>query len=195
VANVLNGGLGNDTYYIGAGDTVIDSGGKDTVYATFKFSNAAIENIFVNSVAVKGGGTLVKGTSGSNSLVGSAGNDILSGGLGKDKLKGLGGNDVFLFNTAPGPANVDRIVDFSVADDTIQLSKAVFSHVQSSKGILKSSAFWKGKAAHDSNDHVIYDHVGGALYYDPDGKGGAAAIKIATLAAGLKMTAADFVLV
>ena len=52
----------------------------------------------------------------------------MNGGDGRDDLTGLGGQDQFLFNTPLNAAtNVDRIIDFNVADDTILLEQAVFS--------------------------------------------------------------------
>jgi serralysin len=82
-------------------------------------------------------------------------------------------------------------VDFSVADDTIHLSKKVFSKI-TKKGILASSAFWIGDKAHDSNDRIVYNKKSGGLFYDADGKGPTKAIQIATLEKHLKLTAADF---
>ena len=48
-------------------------------------------------------------------------------------------------------------------------------------GKLGSDTFHKGKAAADAEDRVIYDSKTGALYYDPDGVGGASQIKFAVL--------------
>ena len=50
-----------------------------------------------------------------------AGNDIISGRGGKDVLAGGAGFDSFLFNTAPSSSNIDRITDFNVAADEIQV--------------------------------------------------------------------------
>ena len=44
----------------------------------------------------------------------------------------------------------------------------------------------------DSDDFLIYNDSTGDLFYDPDGIGRAAAIKIAQLKAGLAITKADF---
>ena len=35
--------------------------------------------------------------------------------------------------------------------------------------------------AHDANDHFIYNKTTGGLYFDKDGKGGAASVEIAIL--------------
>jgi Ca2+-binding RTX toxin-like protein len=51
-----------------------------------------------------------------------AGNDTLIGGAGNDTLAGGGGKDVFVFSAANGK---DRITDFVVADDKIQLAASL----------------------------------------------------------------------
>jgi Ca2+-binding RTX toxin-like protein len=65
-------------------------------------------------------------------------------------------------------------------------------------GPLAKSAFHAGKAAKTAGHHVIYDRQGGALYWDEDGSGAMAQVKLATLDKHLKMHAdnilvADFV--
>ena len=57
---------------------------------------------------------------------------------------------------------------------------------------LKADMFWTGKAAHDSSDRIIYDKATGALYYDADGTGRSAQVKIATLTKNQKVTVSDF---
>lgn len=55
-----------------------------------------------------------------------------------------------------------------------------------SPGTLSASAFHAGagvaaNSAATAAERVLYDTVSGSLYYDPDGVGGAAAIKFAVL--------------
>ena len=117
---------------------------------------------------------------------GGAGNDTLQGGAGKDVLTGDAGRDVFLFDTRPNKrTNIDKITDFNVRDDTIHLAKSVFSKI-AKKGVLAKSAFWSGHDAKDSSDRIGYDKKTGAVFYDSDGKGGHAAVQIATLQKNLK---------
>jgi Ca2+-binding RTX toxin-like protein len=123
------------------------------------------------------------GDEGSDRLYGKLGNDLLTGGMGRD-----------VFDTKLGSANIDGIRDFSVRDDTIWLSKSIFTKI-AAKGALARDAFWIGTKAHDASDRIIYDSKKGALLYDPDGTGSAHAIKFAQLSAGLKMTSADFVVI
>jgi serralysin len=51
------------------------------------------------------------------------------------------------------------------------------------------------KKAHDANDRIIYDKKKGVLYYDQDGTGSKAAIEIATIKKGLKITEKDFFII
>jgi serralysin len=148
-----------------------------------------IENVVggVGNDVIMGNGIAndLKGGTGADRLHGFEGNDILSGGAGKD---------VFVFDTKTGStSNLDRITDFSVADDTIHLENAVFTKLATGK--LSSAAFWIGSKAHDSTDRIVYDTAKGSLHYDADGNGKTASVQIALLSKGLKMTAADFVVV
>ncbi|WP_114945451.1 M10 family metallopeptidase C-terminal domain-containing protein [Microvirga calopogonii] len=134
-------------------------------------------------------------------LVGDGGNDRLSGGLGNDTLTGGAGADIFVFdaklaktNTLNKKQNLDRILDFVVADDTIHLAKSVFAKI-AKKGVLKKGEFFVGSAAHDRDDRVIYNKKTGALFYDPDGTGAKEAIQVATLPKNLKLTNLDFFVV
>ncbi|WP_305072145.1 hypothetical protein [Microvirga puerhi] len=142
--------------------------------------------------------TLIGG-SGRDTLSGGLGNDMLIGRLGKDVLIGGEGRDLFVFDTKLNPrSNVDKIVDFSVRDDTVALDNGIFKAL-GTRGTLSRPAklnpkmFWKGAKAHDADDRVIYNPKTGALSYDADGTGTMAAVKIAVLAKGLKaMSYKDF---
>ena len=59
---------------------------------------------------------------------------------------------------------------------------------------MSSSAFYAGAAAHDSTDRIIYNSNTGALSYDPDGTGAAAAVQFAELSPGLVLTYQDFLI-
>ncbi|QFU15747.1 glycoside hydrolase family 113 [Microvirga thermotolerans] len=148
-------------------------------------------------------GLVLRGTARADRLTGREGDDQLWGRAGKDVLAGGAGKDVFVFDTKPGKANLDRIVDFSVADDTIWLDNALFKanpgfYAAIRKGTsakplaLKSAFFRVADKAKDANDFLVYDRKKGVLFYDPDGAGEKAMVAIATLSKNLKMTAKDF---
>jgi Ca2+-binding RTX toxin-like protein len=102
-ADTLNGGDGNDTYFIyddGVADIIQDSGGIDTV-ATFGASHTlagGLENLqFVEVEAANGTGNglanRISGGFGASFFFGLDGNDTLEGHGGTDQLRGGEGDD------------------------------------------------------------------------------------------------------
>ncbi len=91
---------------------------------------------------------------------------------------------------------MDKILDYAVKDDTIQLDNAIFkklgSGTESSPKKLSSKYFVTGTKAKDKNDYIVYDKAKGALYYDADGSGSGKAVLIATLSKNLKMAYGEF---
>ncbi len=180
------------------------SGGLDGVQSsiTFSLANAgAVETLtLTGSLSIRGTGNTynntLTGNAGANVLDGGAGadNDMLNGGTGKDTLTGGAGKDTFFFNAALSAANSDKINDFSVADDTVRLENAAFTALKAT-GALASAAFYVGAAAHDASDRIIYNKTTGALSYDSNGNAAGGAVQFATLAKGLALTNADFVVV
>jgi len=147
------------------------------------------------------GGQTLNGTGGRNTLTGTSladtinglgGNDTLNGGLGNDTLTGGTGRDVFSFTTSPDVGNVDTITDYNVANDTIWLSRAVFTNIGNANTTLSTAAFVVGVQAADASDRIIYNNLTGALSWDADGTGGAAAVQFAQLSTGLNMTNQEF---
>jgi Ca2+-binding RTX toxin-like protein len=136
----------------------------------------------------------VLGSTSNDTIIGDGGNNVLGGRGGNDILTGAGGADTFLFNTAlSASGNVDQITDFAHGVDSIALDNGIFTAL--ADGALPASAFALGTSATDANQHILYDSNTGALYYDPDGSGAAAAIQFATVTAGTTLTASDFIVV
>jgi Ca2+-binding RTX toxin-like protein len=145
-------------------------------------------------------GNAITGNPGKNTIKGEAGNDKLYGKAGNDTLYGGSGKDVFVFDTQPNKkTNLDKIVDFSVKDDTLWLDHAVFKKLgkgsEAKPGKLNKAFFTIGDKAKDKNDYLVYDSKKGVLYYDADGSGKGKAVEIATLKKGLKMTYQDFMII
>ena len=93
--NVLTGRAGNDTYVVGAGDTVVENlnGGIDTVVSSATWTlGSNVETLTLTGTANING----TGSSANNVLVGNSGNNILNGGSGNDILDGGDGNDSLL---------------------------------------------------------------------------------------------------
>jgi len=206
-ANVINGGLGadtmdggngDDTFFVDhSGDAVIGGIGSDTVQSSVSFSlSADVENL----IATGSASTTLKGSTFANAITGNAGANKIYGGLGSDLLRGGDGKDTFVFDTKPHKsANVDRILDFNVRDDSFQLDNAVFTKL--GKGTptapvrFKSDMFVEGTRAKDREDRIVYDKKTGNLYYDADGTGRSAQVKIATLTNKEKLYYHDFFVV
>ncbi len=195
------GANGDDTYIVdNAGDVTSEVsalGGTDTVISSVARNlTAHLENLTLSGSAdITGAGNalnnVITGNSGVNTLYGLDSGDTLDGGLGADTLRGGAGADDYVFSTALGGGNVDAIVGFNVADDTILLNNAVFTGL--SAGTLAAGSFVIGAAAADADDHIIYNSATGQLFFDADGNGAAAAVLFATLTAGLALTNNDFI--
>jgi len=128
-ANQFTGGLGNDTYYLGVGDTVVESAGEgiDTVVAGFiagGFTSytlgANVENLNLshrtaNVTAIGNELNNVIAANGNYSSTG--GNDVVDGGLGADTMSARGGNDTYYVDNAgdvvneyAGEGNTDLVI-------------------------------------------------------------------------------------
>lgn len=193
--------------------TIYDTGGSDTLDASGYAQNQTI-NINAETFSSIGGltnniaiarGTMIEGAIGgsgndtiigntaANRLSGGAGNDTISGGGGLDTMTGGAGADTFVFNQALIASNRATITDFTHGTDIIQLSQSVFTNLHATASVLNANEFRIGAAALTTNDHIIYNSASGAVSYDADGTGAAAAIQFATLATGLtNLTNTDF---
>lgn len=211
-ANTILGLGGNDRVYAYGGDDHLDGGagddrldgeyGNDRLIGGEGADYLAGGNGFDRLEGGVGDDEMVGGR-GNDNLLGQAGrdllkggdhNDRLSGGLGRDVLNGGLGRDAFVFDVRPVAANADLLQDFRSIDDVILLEKAVLRKLGPA-GRLKADAFHLGKAAADAEDRVVYDRATGALYYDTDGIGGAAQVKIATLSNRAQLHLSDLVVI
>ncbi len=188
----LNGADGSASDGYGTTDILRDI---EYVQGSRDFADKLTGNQLANLLDGQGGNDTLSGGAGNDTLLGGGGADLLIGGSGKDVLTGNAGLDLFRFSAAlNATTNVDRITDFVVADDTIQLDDAVFAGV-GPLGALSAGAFRTGTAAADASDRVIYDSATGKLYFDADGNGAGAQVLFATLTAGTALTVTDFVIV
>ena len=194
--DTLIGGFGDDTYVVDSTtDTITELAGQgtDQIQSSVSFSLAAIAN--VENLSLSGALNInASGNSLNNLLIGNGGDNVLDGGLGNDSLIGGSGDDVFQFSTTLDQINnVDRIIDFSAADDLIQLSQAVFSNL--SLGSLSDSAFGSGTAVITADSRIIYNSASGILSYDADGSGSATSIAFAQFSPGLGIDSSNFQIV
>jgi trimeric autotransporter adhesin len=196
----LEGRDGDDTYLVNNANVTITedaSRGVDTVRTSVSYTlttGADVELFTTNNDA----GTAVlnlTGNASGNEVRGNNGNNVLNGCDGNDFLTGLGGQDQFLFSTALDAAsNVDQIVDFTIGVDRIQLENAIFTAFAAG-GVAADRIFVVGTGTQDANDNLVYNRAAGALSYDADGAGGAAAILFATMTPGIDLRADSFLIV
>lgn len=199
-SDTMLGGAGDDTYLVNSGGDVVDEGaagsaGTDLVISSVTFNlrgaqvagtQDVVENLVLSgTAAINGFGNALD-----NTIVGNSGANVLIGFAGDDVLFGGGGADTFTFRAALNVnTNVDTILDFDVAQDTMQLENLFMTALD--PGALDPDAFHLGAAA-DAEDRIIYNAGNGSLSYDADGVGGAAAVRFAILDPGLALTSADF---
>jgi uncharacterized protein len=141
------------------------------------------------------GNDTLTGGNGNDTLFGGAGNDILIGGAGVDRLYGGAGNDRFVFNNSTD--GIDKIVDFVVGEDRIDIVSAGFggASVVGNVGVLDAGKLFFGTAAASTSDRFIYDKTSGSLFFDADGAGGAAQVRIAQFVGNPNLTNASFAIV
>lgn len=205
--NTLDGGTGadrliglggNDIYAIdNAADSVVEFAGDGNDYVLAQVSwvlaaGAEVETVSTASHAATDAINFTGNEFGQD-MIGNNGVNRLDGGAGADRLIGLGGNDQFAFTSALGGGNVDVIFDFAAGGDKVLLDDAIFTGL--SLGTLAAGAFKAGTGATDADDRIIYNNTTGALFFDADGVGGAAAVQFASLSTGLALAATDFTVI
>ena len=151
-----------------------------------------------NLVGTAGNDTIF-GFAGNDTLYGDAGNDTIFGGAGVDLLFGGAGKDVFGFNNPT--EGIDKINDFEIGSDLLSVSRAgfggdsVFSSDSLVGGVLDVSRFTLGTSATSTSQRFIYNNASGALFFDADGFGGTAQVRIAQLVGNPDLTNASFVVI
>ncbi|WP_444464492.1 hypothetical protein [Rhodobacter capsulatus] len=202
-ADTMAGGAGNDTYIVdNRADRVIeitangtDTGGVDLLRATVSINLQATAGLrFVENLILTGSANLAgSGNALDNQITGNAGANRLAGGLGADTLRGGAGADSFIFDTAPAADNVDRLIDFTPADDTIRLEDAIFDALTPGRVAARAFVVNTTGLAGDADDRLIYESDTGRLFYDANGSAAGGRVLLARLAADLDLTSADFV--
>ncbi|TPG35571.1 hypothetical protein EAH89_30520 [Roseomonas nepalensis] len=139
---------------------------------------------------------VLRGLAGNDKLTGGAGNDTLVGGLGADTLEGGAGADVFRFDSLAEAG--DRITDFAPGTDAIEVSVAGFGG-KLTLGLDVATRFVANTTglatAPAGTGQFVYETDTAKLWWDADGAGGAAAVTVATFAAGTTLHASDIHLI
>ncbi|BAQ65372.1 choice-of-anchor Q domain-containing protein [Geminocystis sp. NIES-3709] len=168
-ADTLTGGSGNDTLRSGNGNDRLD-GGSDN--------------------------DSLLGGNGYDTILGGGGNDTLIGGMGNDTLTGGSGQDFFRFNSPT--EGIDRITDFNVVYDSIEISASGFGGGLTGGLALTASQFRSGAGvttANNASQRFMYNSTTGALFFDDDGNGVNSAMQIAQLNARLSLAHNDFIVI
>ena len=199
--DTLIGGAGNDTYLVRSpGDMVIEAAGHGLADAVMAFRSYLlpehVERLYLQSVLTQAGDAVqINGIGNTldNVIIGNPYDNVISGREGNDTLRGQAGADTFVFDSAPGAGNVDRILDFNTntADegDSLLFRSALFDGIGA--GGLAPSQFVAGDRALDANDRFVFDPGSGRLWYDADGSGGGAPTLLMTFDQGAVVTAED----
>ena len=192
IVNKSGGTIKGDTASIdnaGAGNLSVENHGK---LKGNIFGNVATDKV-VNDGTIKGETYLGPGNDTFKNIGGHAGR--VHGGDGNDTLIAGPHKDQFVFDSTLNAAtNVDRVKHFDPGTDKLILDQSYFGAL-SGPGTLAGGEFHKGAAAHDGDDHIIYNKHTGALFYDPDGTGGSPQVEFAKLDKGLHLHANDFVVI
>ncbi|WP_143160985.1 calcium-binding protein [Pollutimonas bauzanensis] len=151
--SILQGGGGNDTYYIYAfNDTAFEQAGEGIDHAVASISYVLRENVehltLVGGQDINGTGNnadnILVGNAGANVLSGGAGNDILNGQGGSDILRGGAGDDHYVVMPGDG---VDTILqDDALPGDT---DSVVFA------GGTQASQLWFSRSGNNLDIRII----------------------------------------
>ncbi|WP_137177490.1 VCBS domain-containing protein [Roseomonas sp. AR75] len=212
-ADTAQGGAGNDRYRVDhAGDRVIEAAGegRDVVVAFVDLIMPGHVEILRQGGTMPLSGTgdargnalhgnaaanLLRGLDGADMLAGGGGEDTLLGGAGADLLLGGAGADWFRYDL-PGDG-ADRIADFTPGEDRIAVSAAGFGFA--SPGDLEAAQFvarvGNGSTAASGTAQFIYNTATGMMFFDADGQGGDAPVRIAALLGLPALSLGDIMLV
>ena len=189
--DTINGGAGVD-YVVYSDDYW--SGGRRGVTVDLETS---INNGVVTGFAIDGFGqrdTLVNiedvlGTRYDDLIIGSRFANRLRGGEGDDTLAGGGGNDTFYWRSQDELGYDDVVNGFAATGagiDRLQFRTELFNNMTTDLTLVN------GTAATEAVGTFVFDASTSTLYWDEDGTGGAAQIKIAVLTGVTALSAANF---
>ncbi|MGC2855248.1 calcium-binding protein [Novispirillum sp. DQ9] len=185
---------GNGSWY----DWMTASSVNLTYSALTSTSSRALGRADVLDFRASGGNNQLFGGAGDDTIYGGSRNDNINGGTGKDIISAGGGNDILIGGAGAdrltGGAGIDRfrymaasdggdtITDFRRGTDRLEFSSTGFGGL--ARGALQASLFEEranAGAASSATVRFVFNRAQNTLFYDRDGRGGAAPVKIATL--------------
>ncbi|NOU20447.1 MAG: hypothetical protein HOO93_01425, partial [Methyloglobulus sp.] len=187
-ANVLKGGMGDDNYFIGLNDTVIEAAGEghDVVYLPTDFYNDSgkgfritdlgfsnIEGLVLtggaDNVSLYGDaqdntlGLVLDNANKSGKLYGDAGNDTLKGGAGNDLLDGGSGADFMI-----GGAGNDLYIVDNIGDVVYENNSDRFYYISAWDQATLRGAFPYSFNTFSGGKDTVQASVSYTLYYDAE---------------------------
>lgn len=180
------------------------TGAAVTTAFTLNFTGSSKANTvtaFAGNDSIVGGvsADILNGGAGNDTISGLDGADVITGGAGADLITLGAGADTLVFTSLVGGA--DTIADYSVLDDSIQLSKAAFAAL-GAVGALTAAEFASGAdataitAAATAATRITYNTTTGALSYDADGTGaGVVAVLIGTFTGAPALVFGEFTII
>jgi Ca2+-binding RTX toxin-like protein len=195
-------GTHNVTASLVAGDLASISTGNITVNATTG-TNVITTGGGNDTINAGGGDDIISGGGGADFLDGGEGADVIDGGAGADWIMLGGGADVLVLNQT---ATADTIIDYTVADDTIHLSKAVYTSLAAAVGAVDLGAEFAtladvnaldgGSVAASTNaNDFIFLRGTGALYYNADGATAGGLVLVGTFQGGALLVGSEFTVI
>jgi Ca2+-binding RTX toxin-like protein len=162
--NTLTGGLGNDIYFVSAGDVIVENSGEgtDIAYADSTYTlSANVENLTMIDAGQHGTGNssdntingntfvnILSGAGGNDTLYGLGGNDTLDGGTGADTMGGGTGNDLYKVddagdvvteNSGEGTDTVQSAISYTLTDNVEHLTLTGSSNINGTGNALANS--------------------------------------------------------
>jgi Ca2+-binding RTX toxin-like protein len=160
-ANVLDGGAGNDAYYVLGSDTLSDSGGIDEVFAD---RNWTLEADFENLTLIGTGNWIAVGNNNGNRITGNVGNNAISGRGGDDFLYGGDGNDTFNVSLGGTTTYGTDYIDGGNGTDVIDWGSNALSAV--TVNLATGTGSGGGSAGTGSMTFVNVEDAWGGAYND-----------------------------
>ncbi len=158
-ANKLIGGSGNDIYFLGTGDTVVEAtgAGTDTIVTSSAIDISVTALLAIEDVILQGGGVITGnglnnqlfGGAGANTITGGAGNDLLDGGADVDSMTGQTGDDAYYVDEATDVVNEAA----SQGTDTVYASTTYSLNDTTSIGVENITLI--GKVGNDATGNKL----------------------------------------
>ena len=162
-ANVLTGGVGNDTYVVGTGDSIVENAGAgtDTVQSSITWAlGANLENLtLTGTTAINGTGNALD-----NVLTGNSAANVLTGGTGNDTYV-VGTGDSIVESAASGTDTVQSSITWTLGADLENLTLIGTSAINGTGNAVNNTLL--GNSANNvltglgGNDTYRYSRGGG----------------------------------